>query len=151
MQKIKSKSKNGFTLIELLVVITIIGFLSAIILVSLQSIRGKARDARRQSDIHQMMMAMELYYDDRLQYFERGTIGAIVDLPSEIAPYLSPVPKDPGNIPIACQPEGYRGWGNTGQAQKYCLWACLEAGTFFAASPKGTRTLESAPTGLDCW
>lgn len=145
------RKSSGFTLIELLVVILIIGFLSTVILVSLQGVRGKARDARRQSDIRQMMTAMELYYDDRLQYFEKGLIGTVVDFPSAITPYLDPVPQDPGHMMAACQPEGYRWWGNSGEPQKYCLWACLESGSFFAASPKGTKVLDSAPTGLDCW
>jgi len=53
----------GFTLIELLVVIAVIGLLSSIILVSLNSARAKARDARRMSDAHQFKLIMQLYYD----------------------------------------------------------------------------------------
>jgi len=58
----KSKTK-GFTLIELLVVISIIGILSSIVLASLNTARAKTRDARRLSDMHQMEIALELYYD----------------------------------------------------------------------------------------
>lgn len=143
---------TGFTLIELLVVITIIGVLSSMVLVSMTAIRAKARDARRESDIRQIMLSMELYYDDHLRYPEKGALGVVDDLPSGAPPYLDPLPDDPGSVPLACQPQGYRWLGNNGQTAKYCLWACLESsGTFFAASPKGTKPLPAAPTGLDCW
>lgn len=60
----KLKAKNrGFTLIELLVVIAIISILSSIVLVSLNSARSKARDAKRIAEVKQLMTALELYYD----------------------------------------------------------------------------------------
>ena len=46
--------QKGFTLIELLVVIAIIGLLSTMAVVSLNSARAKARDAKRLSDVRQM-------------------------------------------------------------------------------------------------
>ncbi|HYC80068.1 MAG TPA: type II secretion system protein [Candidatus Binatia bacterium] len=65
MKNIKEK---GFTLIELLVVIAIIGILSAVVLVSLNSARAKSRDARRLSDLRQIMTALEIYYNDNGAY-----------------------------------------------------------------------------------
>lgn len=65
----KSKIKQeGFTVIELLVVISIIGLLSATILVSLNSARQKSRDARRLADVRQILNALELYYADNFAY-----------------------------------------------------------------------------------
>src|SRR5262245_45720941 len=58
-----SKTKKGFTLIELLVVIAIIGILSSIVLASLDSTRKKGRDSRRLSDVKQIQLSLELYYD----------------------------------------------------------------------------------------
>lgn len=64
--------KKGFTLIELLVVIAIIALLSTLSVVALNSARAKSRDARRQSDIKQMRTALEMYFDQNLQYPSLG-------------------------------------------------------------------------------
>jgi prepilin-type N-terminal cleavage/methylation domain-containing protein len=60
--------KKSFTLIELLVVIAIIGLLSSVVLVSLNGVRAKARDAKRVSDMKQIVMALDLYYDQYGSY-----------------------------------------------------------------------------------
>lgn len=60
--------ERGFTLIELLVVIAIIGMLSSVVLASLNSARAKARDARRISDMKQVQLALELFYDQVGKY-----------------------------------------------------------------------------------
>lgn len=57
------KKNSGFTLIELLVVVAIIGLLASIVLTSLNTARGKARDALRKSSFGQIRTALELYYD----------------------------------------------------------------------------------------
>jgi len=54
------KNQKGFTLIELLVVIAIIGLLSTMAVVSLNSARGKARDAKRVSDVKQISNLIEM-------------------------------------------------------------------------------------------
>lgn len=92
------KPKNkGFTLIELLVVIAIIGILSSVVLSSLNTARAKARDAKRLSDMHQMQIALDLYYNTFGQYPDSDfqgcgnwdSSGTPVGAPSFITPLVS--------------------------------------------------------------
>ncbi len=93
------KSK-GFTLIELLVVIAIIGVLAAVVLVSLNSARVKARNSRRIADAHQMVLAMQLYLSNNANMMGCGAEVSTAYsscLTTALSPYLSSLPKDPKN------------------------------------------------------
>lgn len=52
---------RGFTLIELLVVIAIIGLLATIVIASLSTVQGKARDTRRLEDVNSLQKGLALY------------------------------------------------------------------------------------------
>jgi len=143
------KKNRGFTLIELLVVIAIIGILSSVVLTSLNSARKKARDARRQSDISQIALAMNMYYDDNdAKYYSAAAMPTKLDPTNGI--YLNPVPADPG-------PNTYTWLDNTGDAtaQSFCLYATLEMQTatdkYVAASQKGVGKALNTPTLASCW
>jgi type II secretion system protein G len=69
------KKQKGFTLIELLVVIAIIGILSSVVLASLSTAREKSRDARRISDIGQVRLALEMFYDSNATYPTSSAVG----------------------------------------------------------------------------
>lgn len=100
-----------------MVVISIIGLLSSLAVVSLNTARAKARDALRKGDMAQIRTAMNLYYDDHFGYPVCGTWdnnpphGAPLDdnaancysvtlanaIASGTRPYLGSTPKDPRN------------------------------------------------------
>ena len=153
-------------MIELLVVIAIIGLLASIVLVSLNSARGKARDARRKADLHQIQTALEMYYDSYGHYpFNAGWITCSSynqssdhtqqDLESTLEYYgfMSSVPFDPGASTQNCG-DGvyttgsyksyryYRGEAGTcwGGGQHYCVYANLEN-----PSTEDTATYTAAP------
>ena len=107
-------AKNkGFTLIELLVVISIISLLSSIVLVSLNNVKIKARDAVRLSDITEINKAIELYISDFGHAPDLGRAECLdttvadsnciatdlnanwSKLATNLQPYLSKLPTDP--------------------------------------------------------
>ena len=63
---------RGFTLIELLVVIAIIGFLAAIVVVSLVNTKAKARDAQRIADVKNIKTGLEFYNNSVGTYVVAG-------------------------------------------------------------------------------
>jgi len=97
--------QKGFTLIELLVVIAIIGILASVVLVSVNTARKKTRDAKRASDIKQVQLALEMYYDSNRQYpvaarWYGGTgncWGTVTDdwVPGLSPTYIAKLPLDP--------------------------------------------------------
>ena len=106
----KGGGSEGFTLIELLIVIAIIGILAVVLLVQLGGSRGKARDAKRISDIGQIQTAVELYYNDNNKY--PADLNAVVS-----GGYMSSRPTDPEGVSY-----NYIVSGNT----KYQIWVELE-------------------------
>lgn len=123
------KSSKGFTLIELLVVIAIIGILSSVVLASLNSARVKGRDAKRVSDLSQVKLALELYFDSNRQY-PTATSSLVPD-------FIQTFPLDP----LAAQFYEYDAVATT-----YVLKATLEDPDHVAL----TGDLDGTVLGLDC-
>jgi len=67
----KSRSGNrwSFTLIELLVVIVIISILAAMLMPALMYVRWKGRMTSCKNNLHQFMLAMEMYRNDSQDYY----------------------------------------------------------------------------------
>ena len=137
MTRKESFKKKGFTLIELLVVISIIGLLATIVMVSLNSARGKARDARRKGDLHQIQLALQMYYDANGQYpsvtgWIHSCNSSWDTLQTALAPYISKLPKDPRNTPCIDGPWYNRyyvysyGYNTSSYPGRYDLVAQLE-------------------------
>jgi len=155
-------NKKGFTLIEILVVIAIIGLLSTLAVVSLNNARSKSRDAKRVSDIKQVMTALELYYADNNGYpsgtsIDIGSSSAAVCLATGSTPgwqtaanctgtvYMGNVPKNP-------LPNGYKYTYNAIGTAAYTIAFELEGttGDLAAGCYAGTQSGISATSSTVC-
>lgn len=79
------KINKGFTLVELLVVMAILGVLVALVAGNFRSSQIRGRDAQRKSDLKQLSLALELFFND-FGYYPPVTNGKIAG-----CPYLSGV------------------------------------------------------------
>lgn len=103
-QNQEKRNSKGFTLIELLVVISIISVLSAIILSSLNTVRKKARDTQRISDMKTMRLALALYYNANGSYPVKSPFASVQSINGFLSPYIGGgiVPCDPSHTSIIC-------------------------------------------------
>ena len=96
------KRNKGFTLIELLVVVAIIGILASVVLASLNTARSKARDTKRKSDLKQIQIAVEYYYDKYGSYPSGVYSTTGYSLNMNVLPivpeFLSQMSPDPINV-----------------------------------------------------
>lgn len=141
---------RGFTLIELLVVIAIIGILSSVVLASLNSARVKGRDARRISDVKQMQLALELYYDTN-QSYPAGSGAASTTLTAlTTSNYISSIPADPTNSGNYTYSYASANSDNTACATAPCASYVVKAVIEGGASAVPAGDLEGTAAGLTC-
>ena len=85
-----------------MIVIAIIGLLSGIIITSITGSKGKSRDARRISDVNQIQLALEQYFDRCGNYPTALDTTLSNGCPTDIkfSSYISVIPKDPSTDKI---------------------------------------------------
>lgn len=173
------RKTSGFTLVELLITIGIIGVLASIVLSSLQEIRMKGRDTKRQADLRALVSAMALCYDDDAcgatptgkDYWTcpgtnsldtttpcDGTSGGVATgWNFSISPYLTIISRDPvntGSFIYTWHNNGieYGGSSSESAGQWYCISAVSESnsGMYYLANPRGVRAILTLPTDSNC-
>jgi len=111
----------------IVVVVIVIGVMSTLAIVALNSARIKSRDAKRISDIKQIQVGLELYYNDAKQY------------PSSIVPgksmsfggvtYMPTIPNNPIPNNGDCPEDFEYQYTVKNNEQSYELTYCLEGET----------------------
>lgn len=162
IKRLYNKDKIGKLLIVALILIVASGIVFSLYrdMLIVQDYPGPCPDAKRQADIRQIGTAMELWYDDQGEYpVVAVAAGGRINLKS-IGEYMPLVMTDPGasrfseTKTIGCNDikgAPYRGFDNSTDRSKFCIYSCLTSGGFFAASHKGIRELDKEPINLDCW
>ncbi|MCX6715958.1 MAG: type II secretion system protein [Candidatus Taylorbacteria bacterium] len=153
--QLKHLKTRAFSLIELLVVIGIIAILSAIIYPTFGSSRAKARDAQRVSDLGQLQLAIQLFYDrcgafpaasfglpNGLNYLM--TISTNSNCPTGITlgTFMSTVPVPPAGAGQTFY--DYMTTGANSNPDNYILHAALES-----YNPAVAKGLPGIPTGYN--
>jgi len=92
--------KQGFTLVELLVVVAIIGLLSGMVMLSINSVKAKTRDTQRVTDMNSINTVLNLYHTTYFAYpifdgFITGTDDFSTTLKN--SELINTVPTDPLN------------------------------------------------------
>ena len=136
---------KGFTIIELLVVIVIIALLTGIVITSLNPEKSKARDAKRISDVGQIQLALELYFD-RCKEYPR-TSPLVAPVPScttssgtvNFDQYLSQIPTAPSG-------PSYSYFVN-GDYNDYLLVTTLESNNSVLQDDSNISTFDGQTTG----
>jgi prepilin-type N-terminal cleavage/methylation domain-containing protein len=144
---------TGFTLVELLVVISIIAILATIAYANFTDARVGGRDAKRQSDVQNLQVAIELYKKQNGRYPVAGCGVSAGSIASEsacatyiigISPlFISVLPRDPLRGPAA----GYSYVTNAvGTTFKVMALNTVEGAAVTDSNPQ--RRCDIVPNGL---
>ncbi|HEY4319663.1 MAG TPA: type II secretion system protein [Gemmatimonadales bacterium] len=121
---------NGFTLIELLWVIVIIGILAGLALPKYAATKEKALTARMVSDLRNMAVSEEAYFNDFSLYY-----GGPVPAPALI---FSPSK----GVTVEIDESSETGWSATAASEGTSKQCMIFLGT---AAPVGEATVEGKP------
>ncbi len=136
----KQELKKGFTLIEILVAVSIIGFLTAISLVSLNSAKEKAQETASIRQLDEVKKALAMFYADNGYYPNtdiKGLGGVLSGLNDTGKTYIPEITDNPRlfysgigcSLGDKCLNKSLILWdkdtsgitGNSNQAQQLCL------------------------------
>lgn len=98
-------SRSGFTLVEVLVVVAVAAVLSTIAIAGYGTLREKARDYTRVSDLEGITLALRLYKEANSEYptgHDLGTVlgegGSLDSELSGVGKYFPSMPSDPMGV-----------------------------------------------------
>lgn len=98
-KKKKERNMQGFTLMEMLVTIALIGILASLTIPSLTGARERARDSERVTEVGQIVLGIELFYNTCRSYpvtlATTDTAGGACPGTITLGTFIPDIPKDP--------------------------------------------------------
>jgi prepilin-type N-terminal cleavage/methylation domain-containing protein len=156
---------RGFTLIEMLVVIAIIAILTGIIVTGLVGSKAKSRDAKRASDLSQIALAIEQYFDRCDVYPTPDTLSgnSVIDaitlnqtcsatnngVPITLGNFISVIPTDPSGTGSPLKIASY-GYAVNNTDTDYVLYTEFEASNSVLAQSAPNPTSWFPTSIFDC-
>ena len=130
--------KKAFTLIELFLIAVIISLLVSISVLNYSNYKKSSRDAKGIEEIKSIAKALELKYNDLIQYPDLPDSEELIPpADNRLSPYLKEVPNSNGV-------RNYY-WLDGGSREKYCVYFQLERkpDTYFTCSQGGCQTCQT--------
>lgn len=154
--KRNDNNKLAFTLIEILVAVAVIGIISTVAVVLLNTGRAGSRDTKRLADINRIQTALRMYYNDYKTYPTTAEWGTKLATGSNV--YLEKIPVAPqtseGDCGASSSSYIYESDGST-YTLKFCLGT--KVGDYVAgfkeATPDGiiATSAPAAPVHVKSW
>ncbi len=140
-----TQKHKGFTMIEVVVAVAIIALLASVVILSIQEIKKKSRDAQRYSDMSNIELALRLYKDSNGEYpttnneqrsvctngtdpTARDITGPNGYIPNLAPTYLPVLPVDPSNCNDSGSVHGYF-YRSNGTDYKFAIDFAAEKGS----------------------
>lgn len=146
------KNRSGFTLVEVIVVVIVIAILATITVVSYNGVQARSRDAKRRTDVANIIKAMELYYNDTGHYpAPAGQTASVVnpawytsgDASWDMLSSLLTTPNESGSTAIDALPKDPKNIANTSplSTSGFTYGIFVATGSYCGTSDKGQMYL----------
>lgn len=134
-----------------MVSIAIIGVLSAIVTANFGTARAKSRDAKRVSDLAQLQLSLEFFFD-RCNQYPPAPLDVTYECPPtgsgiKLSNYISAIPKPPAGGPGA---GGAYSYGTNGSFTDYVIRAQLESSSSPLSDDIDPDFTDASNTAIPC-